>query len=548
LDVTDPVAGKTFPLYDFELSMARMLDGRRRYSEVAEAGQRLGIPVNFESLHRFVRQLEAYGFLEPLGSQLKPNPEDSTWPPRRKWDEALRALFQSGLQMHRQGRYFEAANYFEAMLEQDPENKEALEMLDQARQRIAGKAGAEGSPSDSSQVSLIQLLSEEAPLEDAPLFLEPPGADLDLSSAPLELSPEPRVPVSKPRITAGALTVHPVESKWKKPALVGGGVLVLAAGLAAAWFFFFREAPPTNTSLRASRQLSYRRNTGTGASTTLTEGRVFAPSAVGQPDAGTAAVAAATSPNTGTVNKAALAAVASPNAGTVDKTPLSAATSPNAGAENKAPVAAVISPDAGTANKATVASIEAVRPRESSVAIADGGQSVAALAQPKASESPPAVQRQWISAKIERRRRARRGDVEAPVDGVISWQVEAQQRVKRGEPIGTLQEKSTKRKHVLVAPKDGVLMPRERSGANAKKSKRVATILAPEGYLQAFVSKTRPERSWSCELFHEASGMKAPCKVVTVITRGSRYKVTATTEAVAFDTVEGAVLRLAPPP
>src|SRR5262249_22142409 len=152
---------------------------------------------------------------------------------------------------------------------------------------IAGKAGAEGSPSDSSQVSLTELLSEDAPLEDAPLFLEPPGADLELSSAPLELSPEPRLPVSKPRIAAGALTVHPVESKWKRPALVGGGALVLAAGLAAAWFFFLREAPPTNTSLRASRQLLNRRNTSAGASTTRSEGRVSAPSALGQPDAGT---------------------------------------------------------------------------------------------------------------------------------------------------------------------------------------------------------------------------------------------------------------------
>ena len=170
-EVSDPVSGKSFQLYDFEVSMARMLDGRRRYSEIVEAGQRLGIPVNFQSLLQFVRQLEVYGFLAPQGAQAKESREASVWARSRQWDEALRALFQSGLRMHRHGRYAEAANYFEAMLEQDPQNPEALEMLEQTRQRMAAPSSPEApqgaQESDPSQVGLEELLLEETsePLE-----------------------------------------------------------------------------------------------------------------------------------------------------------------------------------------------------------------------------------------------------------------------------------------------------------------------------------------------------------------------------------------------
>ena len=45
-EVTDPVSGRHFTLYEFELSIARMLDGRRHASDVIENGVRLGIPNN----------------------------------------------------------------------------------------------------------------------------------------------------------------------------------------------------------------------------------------------------------------------------------------------------------------------------------------------------------------------------------------------------------------------------------------------------------------------------------------------------------------------
>lgn len=70
-DVTTP-EGKTFQLYDFELSLARMLDGKRRNAEIVGAAKLLTIPVTLESLASFVRQLRRYGFL--AGPPLEPLP------------------------------------------------------------------------------------------------------------------------------------------------------------------------------------------------------------------------------------------------------------------------------------------------------------------------------------------------------------------------------------------------------------------------------------------------------------------------------------------
>ena len=138
-DVTDTARGKTFSFYDFELSIARMLNGRRSYKEVVVAANRLGIPVNLESLGQFVRQVERYGFVAPKGTKLEVAPEDSIWGKREKWDEGVRTLFQSGLRLTRHARYREAAPYFEAILQNDPENPEPLEVRPGGRR--AGRRG-----------------------------------------------------------------------------------------------------------------------------------------------------------------------------------------------------------------------------------------------------------------------------------------------------------------------------------------------------------------------------------------------------------------------
>src|SRR5262245_12205409 len=61
-EVEDPQSGKKFTLYDFELSLARLLNGGRNAGELVDEGVRLGIPVTLETLPKFLRQLKAYGF------------------------------------------------------------------------------------------------------------------------------------------------------------------------------------------------------------------------------------------------------------------------------------------------------------------------------------------------------------------------------------------------------------------------------------------------------------------------------------------------------
>src|SRR4051812_34928228 len=48
VEVTDPERGQTFSLYDFEVSIARMLNGRRTAFQVIEAAAKIGIPVSLE--------------------------------------------------------------------------------------------------------------------------------------------------------------------------------------------------------------------------------------------------------------------------------------------------------------------------------------------------------------------------------------------------------------------------------------------------------------------------------------------------------------------
>jgi hypothetical protein len=129
-EVGAPTSGRHFTLYEFELSIARMLDGRRHASDVIENGVRLGIPVELDGLNKFIRQLWRYDFLAPPGSAPVPTEgEESGWGERVKWDEATRTLFQTGLRLMRQGRPQDAESYFHAVLDADPGNTEATELV-----------------------------------------------------------------------------------------------------------------------------------------------------------------------------------------------------------------------------------------------------------------------------------------------------------------------------------------------------------------------------------------------------------------------------------
>ncbi len=625
LDVTDPQTGKSFPLYDFEISLARMLDGRRAYSDVVDSGQRLGIPVNRESLLQFIRQLDRYGFLAPAETQSKERGEGDMWAPRQKWDEGLRALFQSGLRMHRQGRYAEAGNYFEAMLQQDPQNPEATEMLDQARQRLTGAPGAMNeailAPADSRQVSLDDLLIEEdEPRHTLAATTQPQIADFPALDAPRadELSadaPTTDAQTSDTQSTElpgtdqldpGAMTSappvpSPLRSKtavWSaertRPAPrrkiawlpIGVALGVLATVLVAGWYVYSLEF---ETSAAAAK-LAFKKRLKNGppklaasgadggqtqaAVVVLDAGAVGPTTMLPRKDAPPAMATSSSQADAGSPHatpKPELAAKADVDAGPVPKGSVDAAlalkAALDAGLANKGHI------DAGLANKETIDAGALVLPREATanvhrepVAAQEAARPVASISIPDAGLPTPiaraALERPalpdagaradeapgvWIAAKIENRGRVTMGELIAPADGIVSWKASANQRVRRGESIGKLQEKDGSGERSLVAPKDGLFIPKVGNRSAVTESEKLAAIVYHEAYLQALVADAQPEPTWSCEIYHASSSGKASCKIVEVVKRGSKSFVTATTEPIWFDTADDARVRLSPP-
>ncbi|HEX4620113.1 MAG TPA: biotin/lipoyl-binding protein, partial [Myxococcaceae bacterium] len=187
-DTLDPQSGKSFPLYDFEVSLARMMDGRRTAAQVLETGSGLGISVNLESLGKFVRQLQAYGFLgEPLEPEAAAPPPriggpawGQTWERRDAWEDAVRTLFRTGLRMLRLSKPAEAKQYFSAVLESAPDNQEAREMLAVAEaalgsQKIPPIEGSPGPQPSAAAVVTEPALAATAP--DAPALGSDPALD-----------------------------------------------------------------------------------------------------------------------------------------------------------------------------------------------------------------------------------------------------------------------------------------------------------------------------------------------------------------------------------
>ena len=554
LDVADPQTGKAFPLYDFEISLARMLDGRRLYSDVIEAGQRLGIPVNFESLCQFVGQLERYGFLAAPGTPLPERSEAATWGPREKWDEGLRALFQSGLRMHRQGRYAEAVNYFDAMLQQDPQNPEALEMLEQSRQRLKGvpTSSSEASlfDSDPVQISIAELMSKDDEASSAPLTSEAlPVPPPESEPPPVELDPpQPAtnaLPAAAPRSKTGVWSAERrrPRARPKIPWVpLGIAVSALAVVSAAGWYVISLQFE----SSADAAKIAFKKRSKSGApKRDGTATGVSAPIVAGAPDGGVhlavqqrtdlALPRLSTQPqaDAGTAKTAQNPAKKN-QADSLAPVPLrataSAAAQRDAGiATEPSGAAAVISPADAGLNSGTPG--------------ATADRTTAANAGMPADESHS----RWIAAKIENRGRVTMAEITAGADGTVSWKAAPNQRVKRGDAIGSLRGKGSSTELTLNAPKDGLFVPKVRSEAEVASTEKIAAIVYHEAYLQALVADAQPEPGWSCEVFQAASTAKANCKIVEVVRRGSKSFMTATTEPTWFDHADDARVRVSPP-
>jgi hypothetical protein len=338
--------------------------------------------------------------------------------------------------MHRHGRYPEAANYFEAMLEQDPHNPEAAEMLEQARQRMSNapvdEEESSAQQSDPSQVSLSELLLEDQP---EPLEFADDAADEEWG---------------------------PIQRIRNRPILVAGGAVLLVATLIAAGAWYVHSIKPQR-SLRVSEGPARRRS------------------------------------------------------------PVAAANAP------ERPRAA--SPDAGSLALSKNPSSDSASPVAISAPVSE----------------PPASNPKWIEVKVERYIRPKIADLRAPATGLLRWKTASRHAVRRGEVVGNILENSRGRNRSLVAPNDGVLVPKAHEGARTRKAKKLGSLLSSQVELEALVAAPRPEKSWTCEVLSKGFDLKAPCDVETVESRGSGYWVKVRARSLEdFDQVPNPVLRLEP--
>lgn len=133
--VTDKQRDRSFTLYDFEVHIARLLDGRHTVAQVIEAAGKIGIPMTPESLSKFIGQMKAYGFVVE-GMVVAPAQSDPTWPARNTWSPEIRELYQSALRQFRQGRPGHALEYIDALLEIQPDTPEAISLKQRVEQHL----------------------------------------------------------------------------------------------------------------------------------------------------------------------------------------------------------------------------------------------------------------------------------------------------------------------------------------------------------------------------------------------------------------------------
>jgi len=127
-------------LQDFEMSVARMMDGRRTHAQAVEAARLIGLPLSLESLTRFIAKLRANGLLQDdVAAEPAPaHPDRATWPPRSAWSEEERGLYQQALKAFREDRLKEAQAAIGQMLEKRPFAAEAVDLKARIDKALTG--------------------------------------------------------------------------------------------------------------------------------------------------------------------------------------------------------------------------------------------------------------------------------------------------------------------------------------------------------------------------------------------------------------------------
>jgi multidrug resistance efflux pump len=136
--VTGPEKGIPFQIYELEHRMLQLMDGTRDQAQLLADVRAMGHPIDEGQLMSFIRQMDAYGFLESTGPLQRKIERERMWAPKppddslskAPWPEEERRLFQFGLGHFRDGRTDKAVSFFEALLDINPENPEAISMLE----------------------------------------------------------------------------------------------------------------------------------------------------------------------------------------------------------------------------------------------------------------------------------------------------------------------------------------------------------------------------------------------------------------------------------
>jgi hypothetical protein len=504
VQVTDPATGKSFSLYDFEISLAKMLDGVRTVGEIIAGGERIGIPVDLASLTQFLRQLDRYGFL------VKPSESDVAaashpQPPHRQWDEGLRVLFQTGMRLSRQGRYGEAVSYFEAMLQQDPENREAKDQLAKAKSAAAA-AAVKDDAAPKTDPAVPVTADSPPPLPTAPGIIADvppplPGAAETPDAAPTQ-------PVDLPPAPAAPPAPEAEPSRW--PVLLAAvlGIVALAAG---AWAVFGRGRPPAPTPV-------FRRP----------------PESINRPamDASTGVVAA--SPDAGAAPVAKVI-----NAGEVDIAVDDEVVVKDAGARAEKTVAAVSPSEKPASEKAATEKTPAEKaPPEKAPS---GSEKAPSEKAPSEKTSDTADSADSLTVAVDRRGRATMGEIVADGAGTLQRRAAQEERVKKNQPIGDLKGKP------LNAPIAGLVFWQVSADGPVKEGAKLAKLLYHEAYVMGLVQGgSAPQKTWHCELRDGDSGATAPCIITGVEKRAKGWYLTITGEPTWIERTGGLSVRVSP--
>jgi hypothetical protein len=152
---------------------------------------------------------------------------------------------------------------------------------------------------------------------------------------------------------------------------------------------------------------------------------------------------------------------------------------------------------------------------------------------------------EWLEATVQARGRVKMAEALARADGVVTWVVAPEQRVKTKQVLGKL-TRADGTSQDLVADSVGLAMLSLESGATVRSGAVLAEIIYFEAWAKAVVRGAAPTPAWRCEVVSASLAQRADCKISVVTPRAGGAQVTVAIEPRWFDGAADAVLRLAP--